>query len=109
RLGQGTDAERLDRDKIPFLRSHIVDRRALLDGVELAVEPGDFDVEQLAPPFGRLLALRAPGGLQACIGERRLQWFLRTSHLRSQSWADAQPAEQRGRGTCGRRRLKKIA
>ena len=78
RLGQRADAERLDGDEIPFLRGHVVDRGALLDRVELAVEPGDLDVEQLAPPFRRLLALGAPGRLQAGIGERRLQRLLRT-------------------------------
>src|SRR6202042_2729544 len=41
RSGQGADAERLDGDEIPLLRGHVVDRGALLDRVELAVEPGD--------------------------------------------------------------------
>ena len=106
-LGQRADAERLDGDEIPFLRGHVVDRGALLDGVELAVEPGDLDVEQLAPPFRRLLALGAPGRLQARIGERCLQRLLRTCHCR-QRRVDAQPAEQGGRRAGGRRRLKKI-
>ena len=79
RLGQRADAEGLDGDEVPFLRGHVVDRGALLDGVELAVEPGHLDVEQLAPVFGRRLALGAPGGLQAGIGERRLQRLLRAA------------------------------
>ena len=79
--GQRADAEGLDGDEIPLLRGHVVDRGALLDGVELAVEPGHLDVEQLAPVFGRLLALRAPGRLQAGVGERRLERLLRTSHF----------------------------
>ena len=106
-LGQGADAERLDGDEIPFLRGHVVDRGALLDRVELAVEPGDLDVEQLAPPFRRLLALGAPGGLQACIGECRLQRFLRSCRCR-QRRVDAQSAEQGGCRAASRRRLKKI-
>ena len=73
RRGQRADAEGLDGDEIPFLRGHVVDRGALLDGVELAVEPGDLDVEELAPIFGGLLALGAPGRLQAGIGEGGLQ------------------------------------
>ena len=79
RRGQRADAERLDGDEIPLLRGHVVDRRALLDGVELAVEPGHFDVEQLAPIFRRLLALGAPGRLQAGVGEGRLERL--ASHL----------------------------
>ena len=71
--GQRADAEGLDGDEIPLLRGHVVDRRALLDGVELAVEPGDLDVEQLAPIFRRLLALGAPSRLQAGVGEGGLQ------------------------------------
>ena len=63
--------------KSHFCVGHVVDRRALLDRVELAVEPGDVDVEQLAPIFGRLLALRAPGGLQSGVGERGLERLIR--------------------------------
>ena len=81
RRGQRADAERLDGDEIPLLRGHVVDRRALLDGVELAVEPGHLDVEQLAPIFRRLLALRAPGRLQAGVGERGLQRLRRACPL----------------------------
>ena len=59
--------------KSHFLRGHIVDGRALFDSVQLAVEPSDFDVEEGAPIFGRLLALRAPGRLQSGVGESGLQ------------------------------------
>ena len=79
RRGQRADAESLNRDEIPLLRGHIVDRGALLDGVELAVEPGHLDVEQLAPILGRLLALGAPGRLQPGIGEGCLQWLAGTA------------------------------
>ena len=74
--GQRADAEGLDRDEVPLLRGHVVDGGALLHRVELAVEPGHLDVEELAPVFGRLLALGAPGGLQAGIGEGRLERLL---------------------------------
>ena len=101
RRGQRADAERLDGDEVPFLRGHVVDRGALLDGVELAVEPGHLDVEQLAPVFGRLLALRAPGRLQAGIGERRLQRLARPAgllaHLLRQRRAYAEPRDCRPR------------
>ena len=93
RLGQRADAERLDRDEVPFLRGHVVDRGALLDGVELAVEPGHLDVEELAPVFRRRLALGAPGRLQAGIGERRLQRLLRAAGRRRR-----QPSPGRCRG-----------
>ena len=109
RLGQRADAERLDGNEIPFLRSHIVDRRALLDGVELAVEPGDLDIEQLAPPFGRLLALGAPRRLQPGVGEGRLQRLLGTPHFRRKRWIYAQSTEQGGCRAGSRCHLKKIA
>jgi hypothetical protein len=64
---QGTDAGCLNGDEVPLLRSHIIDRGALRDAVKLAIEPGDVDVEQLAPIFSRLLALRTPCRLQARI------------------------------------------
>ena len=35
------------------LRGHVVDRGALLDGIELAVEPGHLDIEELAPAIRR--------------------------------------------------------
>ena len=97
--GQRADAEGLDRDEVPFLRGHVVDRGALLDGVELAVEPGDLDVEQLAPVLGRLLALGAPGGLQAGIGEGGLERLLRAAgrHACGQGRADAEDAKCRDR------------
>src|SRR5262249_5923820 len=71
--------ERLDGDEIPFLRRHVIDRSALLDSVKLTVEPGHLDVEELAPVLGGGLALRAPGGLKAGIGEGSLQGLLRTT------------------------------
>ncbi len=72
-VGERADAKGLDGDEIPLLGRHVVDRGALLGGVELAVEPGDLDVEQLAPVLGGPLALRAPGRLQAGVGERCLE------------------------------------
>ena len=63
RRGQRADAVRLNRDEVPFLRSRVFDRRALLDRIELAVKPSHFDVEQSAPIFRRLFALGAPGRL----------------------------------------------
>ena len=108
--GQRADAERLDGDEIPFLRGHVVDGGALLDGVELAVEPGHLDIEQLAPLFGRLLALGAPGGLQPGVGEGGLQRLLRTPHrgpLRAPDrWLRRRNGRRRARGGC---RLKEIA
>ena len=77
RRGERADAEGLDRDEVPLLRGHVVDGGALLDGVELAVEPGHVDVEQLAPIRGRLLALGAPGGLKAGVREGRLERLAR--------------------------------
>ena len=76
RRGQRADAEGLDGDEVPLLGGHVVDGGALLGGVELAVEPGDLDVEQLAPVLGGLLALGAPGRLQAGIGEGGLERLL---------------------------------
>ena len=49
RLRQRADAERLDRDEVPVLRGHVVDRGALLHRVELAIEPGHLDIVELAP------------------------------------------------------------
>ncbi|MHC2371955.1 hypothetical protein ACVIQT_006603 [Bradyrhizobium diazoefficiens] len=108
-LGEGADAEGLDRDEIPFLRGHVVDRGALLHRIELAVEPGDFDVEQLAPEFRGLLALRTPGSLEAGVGERRLQRLLRSSDFSRQCGVYAHAAEDGSCGAGGRCRLKKIA
>ena len=94
--------------KSHFWIGHVVDRGALLDRVELAVEPGDVDVEQLAPVFRRLLALGAPGRLQSGVGERGLERLLRTARGLGERlgdhWVDAQSSEQsRGAGACGRR------
>ena len=99
RLGQRADAEGLDGDEVPFLRGHVVDRGALLDGVELAVEPGHLDIEELAPVFGRRLALGAPGGLQAGIGEGSLERLLRAPgrDARGHGRADAEDAKCRDR------------
>ena len=110
RVGQRADAERLDRDEVPLLRGHVVDGGALLGGRQLAVEPGHLDIEQLAPELGRLLALRAPGRLQAGIGERGLQRLLGPAHLGRHGGAHhrvhAESAEQRrGRGAGARRLL----
>ena len=99
RRGERADAEGLDGDEVPFLARHIVDRGALLGGGKLAVEPGHLDVEELAPVFGRLLALRAPGRLQAGIGEGRLQRLLRSAgHLVGERRRDAEGAQQRDPG-----------
>ena len=100
RRGQRADAERLDGDEVPVLRGHVVDRGALLDGVELAVEPGDVDVEQLAPILGRRLALGAPGGLQAGVGEGGLERLLGHAdrHRVGQRRADADAAKRGERG-----------
>src|SRR5262249_37806734 len=76
---QRTDAESLDGDEVPFLRGHVVDGGALLHGIKLAIEPGYLDVEELAPIFGGLLALRAPCRLQTGIGEGSLQRLLRSA------------------------------
>ena len=107
RRGQRADAEGLDGDEVPLLRGHVVDRRALLDGVELAVEPGHFDVEQLAPIFRRLLALRAPGRLQAGVGEGGLQRLRRHAgflgHGAGNQRIEAETAEQAGRAAAERR------
>ncbi len=71
-----------------------------LVALELAVEPGDLDIEQLAPELGRLLALGAPGRLQAGVGERRLQRLLGPAgglrHFRGDGRAGAQTAKHCG-------------
>ena len=100
RGGQRADAERLDGDEIPFLRRHVVDRRALLLGGEFAVEPGDLDVVELTPILGGLLALRAPRRLQPGVTERRLQRFPRPAggftHVLGQRWTDSECHRSRG-------------
>src|SRR6202035_5644797 len=78
---QGAGAERLNSDEVPLLRSHIVDRGALRDVIKLAIEPSDIDVEKLAPVLRRLLALRAPGRLQARVGERGPEGSRRLARL----------------------------
>ena len=88
RIGQGADAEGLDGDEVPFLRGHVVDGGALLGSAEFAVEPGDLDVEELAPEFRGLLALGAPGRLQSGVREGRLQRLLGPSHLGGGGGAD---------------------
>ena len=62
---------------------------------------------EISPADRSLLSLRAPCRLQACIGERRLEWLL-GPRRRGERRADAQTAEQGGCGACGGRRLKKI-
>src|SRR4029077_11930161 len=113
RRGERADAESLDGNEIPLLRGHVVDRRALLDSIELAVEPGDLDVEQAAPILGRLLALRAPRRLQAGVGEggfqrpRRLARFL--GHGRGDERIEAEAAEQADRTAADRGALDEFA
>ena len=113
RGGQGADAERLNGDEIPLLRGHVVDRRALLDRVELAVEPGDVDVEQLAPIFGRLLALRAPGRLQSGVGESGLERLFRPAGRLGQRLGhertDPEPPKQSRRASARGRCLEQLA
>jgi len=90
-----------------------LDRRALLDGVELAVEPSDLDVEQAAPILGRLLALRAPRRLQSGVGEgslqrlRRLAGFL--GHGRGDQRVEAEAAKQPRRSAADCRALDEFA
>ena len=72
---------------------------------QLAVEPGDLDVEQLAPELGRLLALGAPGRLQAGIGERGLQRLLGAAHLRP-PWPPRSSGPCRTRPAARRRRAR---
>ena len=92
------------RHEIPFLGGEVVDRGALLGGRELAVEPGDLDIHQLAPGFGGLLALRAPCRLQAGIAQGGLErlagrlQFLRDGRI--EAGRAEQRAGQRGRADC---------
>jgi hypothetical protein len=74
-VSQRVDAEWLDGDEVPFLVRHIFDRSALLGIGKFAIEPGHVDVKQLAPVFGRPLALRT-AHLQTDIGEGGFQRFL---------------------------------
>ena len=67
----------------------------LLDGVELAVEPDHFDIEELAPELGRALALSAPGRLQACIGEGCAQGLLGPADLGGERTEVAESRQER--------------
>src|SRR5262249_13822346 len=64
-----------------LLRGHVVDGGALLCGAELAVEPCDLNVEQLAPELRGLLALGAPCCLQSGVRESCLQRLLGAAHF----------------------------
>src|SRR6185437_16522320 len=74
--------------------------------------PRHLDVVELAPILGGLLALGAPGGLQAGVGEGGLERLLGATgglaHLLRQRRVDAEPG-QRGGGHAGRRALKEAA
>src|SRR6185437_17128170 len=74
--------------------------------------PRHLDVVELAPILGGLLALGAPGGLQAGVGEGGLERLLGAAgglaHLLRQRRVDAEPG-QRGGGHAGRRALKEAA
>ena len=109
--GQRADAEGLDGDEIPFLGGHVVDGGALLGCGQFAVEPGDVDVEQLAPVFGGLLALGAPGGLQAGVGEGGLQRLVRSRGLLGHIGGEGrvEPTEQGGAGHGGCGHPKEVA
>src|ERR1700727_1371230 len=63
------------------VRTLIVSSGALRDVIKLAIEPSDIDVEKLAPVLRRLLALRAPGRLQARVGERGPEGSRRLARL----------------------------
>jgi hypothetical protein len=52
-IGQRADAEGLDGDEIPVLGRHVVDGGTLPGRAQLAVEPGDLDIEEPAPKLGR--------------------------------------------------------
>ena len=106
RRRQCANAEGLDGDEIPLLRGHVVDGRALFHRIELAIEPGHFHVEELAPVFGGLLALGTPGGLQAGIGEGGLQRFFRPPGFLGES---RKRGRQQGGGARHRGKLEKIA
>ena len=73
---QRADTKGLDGDEVPFLVCYVFDCGKLLGVRKRAIKPGHLDVEELAPVFGRLLALGAPTYLQTNIGERGLQRFL---------------------------------
>ena len=72
---QRVDLHRLEAAEIPILVDDRVDLVALLLRIELAVEPFDLDVEQIAPQLRRGLAERAPGALQSGVRERGSQSF----------------------------------
>jgi hypothetical protein len=55
---------------------------------ELTVEPGHLDIHQFAPGLGRLLALGAPGGLQAGVGKRGFQGLFRLHELVGHGWIE---------------------
>ena len=72
-VGQGPLGQRLDGDEVPVLRRHVLDGRPLARRAQLAVEPCDVDVEQLAPVFRCFLPLRAPRDLKPGVGEGGLE------------------------------------
>ena len=94
RRGQRIDGECLDGDEVPFLTGHGIDRGALFGGGKLAVEPRHVNIIQLAPIFGRLLALSTPAHLQTDIREGGLQRLLRSAghfaHLGGERRRDAE-------------------
>ncbi len=94
------DAESLDGHEIPLLRRHVVDRRTLLGRAELAIEPSDLDVEELAPIFGGALSLGAPSCLQTGVRKGRLERLAGPigllCHIGSERRLDAHAAKQRG-------------
>ena len=75
RIDQGVDAKGLNRHKVPITGGHVINGFALGVNAQATVKPGHLNAHPLAPIFGGLFALGAPGSTEAGVRERSLEWL----------------------------------